>query len=284
MHSRSTLEAKDSDTVPGSRHSMALGLLYWAILGKGLETSKRPPSPPPRPPPPLQWEISSQLSWDLVIFSNVNARQSQHLGGNRFLSLDSKSWDPTRNCDVWDSGGMHRGFLGSSSMSCPGGRQHNVGSVMIPIYFVYFSVCMLYCTLHGEEKTLWFLGYHGRSDKSPESPPTKPGSVWFPGWMTRMRPRPYLDRGCPEGPAAACLQGADHLWEESLGSPRGWLLSEGCGPRHPFLELSHLGPGRKEQKAAVSPGANQSQAPAPLRDGEEAENRLLYPPGTVQGV
>ena len=96
--------------------------------------------------------------------------------------------------------------------------------------------------------------------------------------------RSYLDRGCPEGRAAACRPGAAHRWEEGLGSLRGWPPSAGCGPPHPSSGRSHLGPGRKEQRAAVTPRESQprSQAPASWRGQEGADSRLPYPQaGTV---
>lgn len=73
-------------------------------------------------------------------------------------------------------------------------------------------------------------------------------------------PRPYLDRGCPGGQAEACPRAAAHPWEEHWRSPRGWLLSVGCGPPHPSVGTSHLGAGRKEQQEAVGPGAQQPTA------------------------
>lgn len=73
-------------------------------------------------------------------------------------------------------------------------------------------------------------------------------------------PRPYLGRGCPGGQAEACPRAAARPWEERWRSPRGWLLSVGCGPPHPSVGTSHLGAGRKEQQEAVGPGAQQPTA------------------------
>lgn len=66
--------------------------------------------------------------------------------------------------------------------------------------------------------------------------------------MISMSPRTYLDRGCPEGQAAACQLVAAHPWGDYWRSSHDWLLSVGCGPPRPSLGWSHLCPGRREQK------------------------------------
>lgn len=121
------------------------------------------------------------------------------------------------------------------------------------------------------------------TDRSLESPPSTP-QTWqctIPRLVTSTQLKTHLDRGCPEGQAEACQQGAPRLWEESPGSLHGWLLSVGCGPPHPSLGSSHLDQGGKKRGQLRAPGQTaQNPGPASEGPGRGSVKASVFPLGT----
>lgn len=88
---------------------------------------------------------------------------------------------------------------------------------------------------------------------------------------------PHLGRGCPGGQAAACQRAAAGLRAGRQGHPRGWLLSEGCGPPRPSSGPSRLGQAGKNRGSCEHPAPLTKRQP-----GRVCGTRETGPDGRLQ--